>query len=588
MTRVSGPAFEVPGARDRASLPAVRAHEPGCGSAAGGSGEPRSTRGRWRAWVLLGVHAAAAVHVWHWLQSGSTITPMEPSEAGETLTTGAVNAGFVLFALAIGSTLLLGRFFCGWACHVVALQDASRWILNRFGLRPRAVRSRSLAFAPLAAALLMFVIPSLVQLFEDRLPSQVVWHLTTDDLWARFPGPVITAMTFLVCGFLMVWWLGSKGFCTYACPYGAVFGLVEPLAPGRIRVDDSCEGCGHCTAVCTSNVQVHREVNQFGMVVDPGCMRCMDCVSACPKDALSFAWGKPALGKASRQVKAKVKPKADDRYDFTTGEELFLFAAFAFGLWSFRGLYELVPFLLAMGLAVLFAFTGLILWRALTRSEFRFQHWSVKRAGRWTAAGRAVVLVATAGLLLGLHSSWMRYESREGTRLLSVAGEQTGATRTATIVDSRARLERVDRYGLHRSAALDNKLASIYLATGEQDAAVARFCAAADKEPESYAPRRRLVDLLIQRGDWDAALARHRELSALRPASDEETGAFAQRVVPAIQADPEAVGPQLLLASILARAGDVETALGNLAKLAARHPGDARVSALVAALETAR
>jgi hypothetical protein len=32
----------------------------------------------------------------------------------------------------------------------------------------------------------------------------------------------------------------------------------------------------------------------------------------------------------------------------------------------------------------------------------------------------------------------------------------------------------------------------------------------------------------------------------------------------------------------------VETALGNLAKLAARHPGDARVSALVAALETAR
>ncbi|MHC4375387.1 MAG: 4Fe-4S binding protein [Planctomycetota bacterium] len=586
MTRVSGPAFEVPAARDRAALPAVREHKPGCGSAAGELGEPRSTRGRWRAWVLLLIHVAAAVHVWHWLESGSTITPMEPSEAGETLTTGAVNAGFVLFALAIGSTLLLGRFFCGWACHVVALQDASRWILNRFGLRPRAVRSRSLAFAPLAAALLMFVIPSLVQAYEDRLPSQVVWHLTTDDLWARFPGPFITALTFLVCGFLMVWWLGSKGFCTYACPYGAVFGLVEPLAPGRIRVDDSCEGCGHCTAVCTSNVQVHREVNQFGMVVDPGCMRCLDCVSACPKDALSFAWGKPALGKSPKQPAPK--PKADSRYDFTAGEELFLFAAFAFGLWSFRGLYELVPFLLAMGLSVLFAFTGLILWRAFTRGDFRFQHWSVKRDGRWTGAGRAVGLVAVAGLLLGLHSSWMRYESREGTRLLSVAGEQTGVAREATIQDSRARLERVDRYGLHRSAALDNKLASIYLATGEQDAAVERFRAAADKEPKSYAPRRRLVNLLIQQGEWDAAGERHRELAALRPASDEETAAFAQRVVPLIQADPEAVGPQLLLARILARAGDLETALGNLGNLALRHPDDGRVTALVAELEAAR
>lgn len=587
MTRVSGPAFEVPAARDRAALPAVREHKPGCGNAVGELGEPRSTRGRWRAWVLLLIHVAAAVHVWHWLQSGSTITPMEPSEAGETLTTGAVNAGFVLFALAIGSTLLLGRFFCGWACHVVALQDASRWILNRFGLRPRAVRSRSLAFAPLAAALLMFVIPSLVQAYEDRLPSQLVWHLTTDDLWARFPGPFITALTFLVCGFLMVWWLGSKGFCTYACPYGAVFGLVEPLAPGRIRVDDSCEGCGHCTAVCTSNVQVHREVKQFGMVVDPGCMRCLDCVSACPKDALSFAWGKPALGNKTPKQKA-AKPQPDSRYDFTAGEELYLFAAFAFGLWSFRGLYELVPFLLAMGLSVLFAFTGLVLWRAFTRGEFRFQHWSVKRDGRWTGAGRAVGLVATAGLLLGLHSSWMRYESREGTRLLSVAGEQAGATREAAIRDSRARLERVDRFGLHRSAALDNKLASIYLADGDLDAAIERFTAAADKEPKSYAPRRRLVDLLAQRGEWDAAAKRHRELSRLRTASDEETTALAQRVVSAIQTSPEAVGPQLLLARILARAGDSQTALANLAKLAARHPDDERVIALVAEIEAAR
>src|SRR5207244_4171 len=85
--------------------------------------------------------------------------------------------------------------------------------------------------------------------------------------------------------FMTVYFLGNKGFCTYACPYGGVFGLVDKVAPGRIRVTDACEECGHCTAVCTSNVIVHAEVKKYGMVVDPGCMKCMDCVSVCPNDA---------------------------------------------------------------------------------------------------------------------------------------------------------------------------------------------------------------------------------------------------------------------------------------------------------------
>ena len=29
---------------------------------------------------------------------------------------------------------------------------------------------------------------------------------------------------------------------------------------------DACEGCGHCTAVCSSNVRVHAEVRDFGLV----------------------------------------------------------------------------------------------------------------------------------------------------------------------------------------------------------------------------------------------------------------------------------------------------------------------------------
>ena len=101
---------------------------------------------------------------------------------------------------------------------------------------------------------------------------------------------------------MTVYFLGAKGFCTYACPYGGFFGVADKLAPGRIRVTDACNECGHCTAVCTSNVIVHREVKEFGMVVDPGCMKCMDCVSVCPNDALYFGFGRPSIGISTKKV----------------------------------------------------------------------------------------------------------------------------------------------------------------------------------------------------------------------------------------------------------------------------------------------
>src|SRR6185295_10524645 len=113
----------------------------------------------------------------------------------------------------------------------------------------------------------------------------------------------MAVLTFVVCGGVLVYLLGSKGFCTYGCPYGAIFGIADQLAPMRIRVSDACDGCGHCTAVCTSNVRVHQEVRDFGAVVDAGCMKCLDCVSVCPKDALSVGFGAPAIATARRAGK---------------------------------------------------------------------------------------------------------------------------------------------------------------------------------------------------------------------------------------------------------------------------------------------
>ncbi|MGQ0721669.1 MAG: 4Fe-4S binding protein, partial [Candidatus Eiseniibacteriota bacterium] len=316
------------------------------------AGEPRvegpirrSRMGRRRALVLGAVHLVILAHVTHWLVRGRTLSPVEPSEAMETLELGRVNAGFVFFALAILSTAVFGRFFCGWGCHLVALQDSCAWFLRRIGIRPKPFRSRILVWAPLALAAYMFLWPTLERLLLTRhaFPG-FTSALTTEHLWETFPSVWIAVPFLAICGFATVLLLGAKGFCTYGCPYGAVFAAADAVAPGRIRVTDACNGCGHCTAVCTSNVRVHENVREFGMVVDPGCMKCQDCVSVCPNDALYFGFGKPAVGAGKPRGRGLTRV-----YDLAPREEAAAALSFLVVLLCFRGLYDAVPLLMAVG-----------------------------------------------------------------------------------------------------------------------------------------------------------------------------------------------------------------------------------------------
>ncbi len=311
------------------------------------TGEIRESRTSiWRAGALITLNVLMIAHFVQWSVSGSTVSPIEPSETMYTLASGAVNAGFIFFMLAIAATLIFGRFVCGWGCHILALQDLCAWLLKKMGLKPRPFRSRLLVFVPLIGALYMFVWPTAARLIaapkDAPLFPQFTNHLVTTEFWATFP-PFAVAVPFLfICGFLTVYFLGSKGFCTYACPYGGFFSLADKVAPGKIRVTDACNQCGHCTATCTSNVLVHAEVAKYGMVVDTGCMKCMDCVSVCPNDALYFGFGKPAVG---------VKQTIAKTYSLTWPEEIVAAAVFAASFLAVWDVYQLVPMLMALGVA---------------------------------------------------------------------------------------------------------------------------------------------------------------------------------------------------------------------------------------------
>lgn len=430
----------------------------------------------------------------------------------QTLERGLVNAGFLFFAIAILATLVFGRFLCGWGCHLVSYQDACGWLLEKLGFKPRPFRSRLLVLVPLGAAFYMFAWPSIARAFAGHSTPPWVAHFSTSDFWATFPNLPISILTFLVCGFLIVVFLGNKGFCTYACPYGAIFGKADLLAPGKILVSPACDGCGHCTATCTSNVRVHEEVKLHKRVVDSGCMKCLDCVDVCPKGALSFGFtGKIGLFRDRKLTGAK-------RYDLSWPSEIALAALFLVALYAYRGLYDAVPFLLALGSSAATAYLFWLAARSLRAPFLRLQHWDLRAAGRtsrlgWSLRGTALLLALFVG-----HSVWIQFHAREAER--EIAEAKAASSQGAADAHARQALQHyracLDR-GLFDVAAWRMGAGSTLAALGDDEAAERELTRALMLDPGLARAHYSLGDLLLRRGAEAEGQAHLREAARLDP-----------------------------------------------------------------------
>ena len=166
-------------------------------------------------------------HIVQWRIMGKTVSPIEPSETMYTLQQGAINAGFIFFSLAILATLIFGRFVCGWGCHILALQDFCGWMLKKIGLTPKPFRSRLLVYVPLIGALYMFVWPTAYRFFtkpeHEPLIPKFTNHLVTTNFWETFPSVAVAIPFLFICGFMTVYFLGSKGILHLRLPLWRIF-----------------------------------------------------------------------------------------------------------------------------------------------------------------------------------------------------------------------------------------------------------------------------------------------------------------------------------------------------------------------------
>jgi len=481
--------------------------------------------------VLLAVHLLIAAHIAHAFMARRTLSPVEPSEAMYTLELGWMNAGAIFLALAMLGTLVFGRFLCGWGCHLVALQDLCAWAMRRIGIRPRAFRSRLLVWFPVALAFYMFGWPTLLRWCLPNSPPHPGFtdHLLTTTFWATFPGPWMSALTFFVCGFAAVYLLGGKGFCTYGCPYGALFGAVDRLSPARIIVSEACTGCGQCTAHCTSNVLVHEEVKRYGMVVDPGCMKCLDCVSVCPTKALSFGYASPpALWKTPPRAAPKV-------YDLPAWQELVLAALCLTATLAFRGLYDGPPLLLAATLGVITAYFAFKASALATAPNVALQNLSLKVGRRIRPAGWAFAAVAAAWLGFAFHSGFVQWHRAWGAYHLEGTGVTWDQVRSSITLPTPRSAEQqeaaelalgafatADRWGLVGVGEVKLGLAWLSILRDDPPEAERNLRAAVDLYPRSPRHYQLLADFLLWKGRLPEAINELERKLALGRSSAED------------------------------------------------------------------
>jgi cytochrome c oxidase accessory protein FixG len=210
---------------------------------------------------------------------------------------------FLLFVI-VAMSVFYGRVYCGYLCPQMIFSEASlalqarlqRWSTKR-GLPKSAARAAFYAVLAPASVLLAFVF---ISYFVE--PRDLLRRLFTLDVHtaAGVCGAAVTILTFLDFAFLRL------RFCTVACPYGYLQGMLGDGNTLLVHYRDdahACIDCKKCVRVCPMGIDIRESPFQIE------CVHCAECVDACgaimarlkKPNLIHYVWGEKGPLAAGRR-----------------------------------------------------------------------------------------------------------------------------------------------------------------------------------------------------------------------------------------------------------------------------------------------
>lgn len=198
------------------------------------------------------------------------------------------DSSFILMIIVLFLTIAFGPVLCGWVCPFGTFQE---WFgkLGRkiFGKRYNHFISsnidrylRYIRYIVLASV--VYVTATSAKLvFQEYDPYYALFNFWSSE---------VTIIALIILGVIIVMSLFiERPWCKYACPYGALLGILSIFRIFKIRRNtSSCISCKACDKGCPMNITVSSSKE----VKDHQCISCLKCTSesACPiADTVEFS-----------------------------------------------------------------------------------------------------------------------------------------------------------------------------------------------------------------------------------------------------------------------------------------------------------
>lgn len=200
---------------------------------------------------------------------------------------------FLMF-LVVAFSVFYGRVYCGYLCPQMIFSEASvslqSWLERRAAKRGYSRTAALAAFYAILAAASVALAFVFISYFVH--PRDLWQRLTSLDVHtaAGISGVAVTILTFL--DFTLV----RQRFCTAACPYGYLQGMLGDGHTLLVHYRDdahACIDCKKCVRVCPMEIDIRESPFQIE------CVHCAECIDACgaimtrlkKPNLIHYVWG---------------------------------------------------------------------------------------------------------------------------------------------------------------------------------------------------------------------------------------------------------------------------------------------------------